>query len=214
MNANPAAPPIRDGLGRLLARLDHFLSPLETAFNFMAAMCIMGLMLLGVVQIVGRSMFHMPIWGYIDIVELAMSMFAFMGISYCQRLGGHVRMELGLSYLSPRGQQIAETLAIAVALFVIAVMIWYGAEHTLRAYNSGDSTIDAELAVWPSKAVVPVSFSLLWVRLLIQFLGHLRLSLMPDATPVGVYIPESVEELARKEALDNQTNPMAGGLSE
>ncbi len=210
----PQRGPVHDPLGRLLDRFDRWLAPAETVFNFLAALCILVLMILGVVQIVGRSVFHMPVWGYIDIVELAMSMFAFMGIAYCQRLGGHVRMELGLSYLGPRGQQIAEALALVVALFVIGVMIWFGWEHTVRSYTSGDSTIDAELPVWPSKLIVPVSFALLWLRLFIQFLGHLRLTFNPNATPVGVYVPESIEEQARKEALDQQTNPMAGGLSE
>ncbi|MEZ5649352.1 MAG: TRAP transporter small permease [Burkholderiaceae bacterium] len=214
MTASASSPPIRDAFGQLLGRLDRWLSPLETVFNFIAAISILLLMFLGVAQIVGRTVFNAPVWGYIDIVELSMSIFAFMGIAYCQRLGGHVRMELGLLALGPRSRQLAEALAIAVGLFVIAVMIYYGYEHTMRAYTSGDSTIDAEILVWPSKALVPIAFSLLWLRLLIHFFGHLRLMVMPDAAPVGVYVPETIEEQARKEALDSQTNPMAGGLSE
>ena len=60
----------------------------------------------------------------------------------------------------------------SIALFVIAVLIWYGFDHFLRAYRLGDSTIDAELPVWPSKLLVPVSFALLWLRLLVQLAGY------------------------------------------
>jgi C4-dicarboxylate transporter, DctQ subunit len=193
-----------DNLGALLRRFDGWISPVETFFNLLAALCILSLMFIGVIQIVARTMFDAPIWGYIDMVELAMAIFAFLGISYCQRLGGHVRMELGLNALSPRIQAIAELLSVLVALGVVGVLVWYGAGHAWRAYESGDSTIDAQFLVWPSKAVVPVAFALLWLRLLINALGYLRLMLSPGLEPIGIPVIEDVETQARKEASDAQ----------
>lgn len=211
---HPQPTPVPDAWGRQIQSFDRLVSPIETFFNFLAALCILVLMFLGVAQIVGRSVFHAPVWGYIDIVELSMSMFAFMGIAYCQRMGGHVRMELGLNALGPRNQQIAEAIAVLVSLFVIGVMVKYGIDHTMRAYSAGDSTIDAEIPIWPSKALVPLSFSLLWLRLLINLFGHLRLVFNPSATPVGIHVPETPEEQARKEMIDGQSETMRGGLSE
>lgn len=198
--------------------LDRWLSPIENAFNLIAALCIMGLMLLGVVQIVGRSLFNTPIWGYIDMVELVMAAFAFMGVAYCQRLGGHVRMELLLGRLPARAQYVFEVLATLVALGIVGVLVYYGYTHTMRAYTSGDSTIDAELLTWPSKALVPLAFSVLWLRLFINLLGYLRMVAHPDAHPVGIPVIEDVETQAKKELkdanIDVEENPMRGGLSE
>ena len=59
---------------------------------------IFGLMLIGVVQIFGRKFFNAPIFGYIDIVEIAMSALVFLGLAYTERLGGHIRMELFVSH--------------------------------------------------------------------------------------------------------------------
>ncbi len=196
--------PMPDQLGRVVARLDQWLSPVETFLNFLAALCILSLMFIGVIQIVARTAFDAPIWGYIDMIELSMAIFAFMGISYCQRLGGHVRMELLLTQLAGRKQFFLEFATTLVALVVITVLIRYGFEHTVRAYQSGDSTIDAEFAVWPSKAVVPLAFSVLWLRLVINALGYFRLFFNPSATPVGVPVIEDVETQARKEAEDAQ----------
>ncbi len=207
-------PPIPDAFGRTVARFDQWLAPVETFFNFLAALCILSLMFIGVIQIVARSAFDAPIWGYIDMIELSMAIFAFMGIAYCQRLGGHVRMELLLSQLSGRKQFVLELFGTLVALFLISVLIRYGFEHTLRSYDSGDSTIDAEFLVWPSKAVVPLAFSVLWLRLFVNSLGFLRLIINPQAEPVGVPVIEDVEEQARKEAKDAQATPetaTAGG---
>ena len=77
-----------------LAAIDRWWFQVESAFNLLAAFFIFGVMLLGVVQVIGRSFFNQPVRGYVDIVEIAITVFAFLAISYCQRLAGHVRMEI------------------------------------------------------------------------------------------------------------------------
>ena len=49
---------------------------------------------MGTVQVIGRVVFQTPIYGYSDMIEQIMTIFAFLAIAYTQRLGGHVRMEL------------------------------------------------------------------------------------------------------------------------
>jgi TRAP-type C4-dicarboxylate transport system permease small subunit len=182
-----------------LSTLDRQLGRVETGFNLVAALAIFLLMLLGVWQVLGRTLFNAPVRGYIDFVELSVSTFAFLGIAYCQRLGGHVRMEMMLKPMRGRLLWATEIFGTLVALAVIAVLIWYGWGHFLRAYQLGDSTIDAELSVWPSKLAVPVAFALLWLRLLVQLAGYLRLALDPHRRPVAVTTVLTPEELAAHE---------------
>ncbi len=189
----------RSADGAVLSRFDERLARVETAFNLIAALCIFALMFLGIAQVLGRKLFNAPMVGYIDFVELSMATFAFLGVAYCQRLGDHVRMELFLSFLKGRALWMFEAFATLAGLFIIAVLIYYGFEHFLRAYQIGDSTIDAELPVWPSKLLVPIAFSLLWLRLLVQLIGFLRLARRPQATPVAVPLIRSVSELAAHE---------------
>lgn len=182
-----------------LSALDRRLGQVETGFNLVAALAIFVLMLLGVWQVVGRTLFNAPVRGYIDFVELSVSTFAFLGIAYCQRLGGHVRMEMLLKPMRGRLLWGTEIFGTLVALAVVAVLIWYGWGHFLRAYQLGDSTIDAELPVWPSKLAVPVAFGLLWLRLLLQLAGYVRLTLDPRRRPVAVTTVLTPEELAAHE---------------
>jgi len=160
-------------------------------------------MFLGIAQVLGRQLFNVPISGYIDFVELSMATFAFLGVAYCQRHGGHVRMEMVLKVTRGRARWALEVFGTLVALCIIAVLIWYGYGHFLRAWTLGDSTIDAELPVWPSKLVVPVAFALLWLRLLVQLAGYARLLLQPDAEPAAVPEILSVEQLAKREIEDS-----------
>lgn len=164
-----------------------------------AALCIFGLMLLGVGQVLGRKLLNLPVSGYIDIVELVMAAFAFLGAAYCQRLGAHVRMEILLQRLKGRLLWIFEALTTAVALGVIGVIIVYAYDHFIRAYAFGDSTIDIEIPLWPSKLVVPIALSILWLRLLLQLAAFLRLVRHPDARPIAVPQVSSIEQEAERE---------------
>ncbi|WP_169054347.1 TRAP transporter small permease [Nitratireductor sp. XY-223] len=185
-----------------LSAVDLRLGAIENLLDLIAGLFIFALMVLGIAQVVCRQVFDTPIFGYIDMVELAMASFAFLGIAYCQRLGGHVRMEMFLAQMKGRPLWLFELFGTAVALVVVSVLVFYGFEHTWRAYQIGDSTIDAELPLWPSKMVVPLAFSVLWLRLWVQFFGFARLALRPAALPVAVPLIESVSEQAAHEIRD------------
>ena len=81
------------GATRFLAIADAKLFKMETAFNLTSAMLILFLMLLAVVQVVGRKFFNFPIPGYVDWVEFAMAIFCFLSIAYTQKLFCQVLME-------------------------------------------------------------------------------------------------------------------------
>ena len=73
-----------------------------------------------------RTVFNMPITGYIDLVELSMASMAFLGAAYCQRLGAHIRMELLIGRLHGRSLWVAEAVGLLAALFIIGVLVWHG----------------------------------------------------------------------------------------
>ena len=188
-----------DPLGRALRAADRLLRPLENGLNLTAGLLIFALMFLGMVQIVLRTVFRAPIFGYIDIVEFTMVAFALLSVAYVQRLGGHVRMEILVARLRGRALWLSEALGVAVAAVIVAILIPYSYDHFLRAWNFGDSTIDIELPTWPGKLLVPIALAILLVRLIVQLLGYLRLVARPGAEPVAVPSLKSVEEQAEEE---------------
>ncbi|MCO5118426.1 MAG: TRAP transporter small permease [Burkholderiaceae bacterium] len=197
--------------GRLIDRLDGIVHPAERLFALIASVCIFALMLIGVVNIVGRQIFSYSIFGYVDMVELSISIFAFMAIAYCERLGGHVRMELLVGNLRGRWLWALEVIGTIVALFVVAVLVYYGWTHAMRAYHYGDSTIDAQYPWWPSKMLTAIAFMLLWLRLLINLVGYGRLFLNPQATPIAVPLIADVKRQAEEEAADAGVLEAASG---
>jgi len=190
-----------DLFGRQLKKSDHLLAVIENGLNFISGSIVFGLMFLGVAQIFLRTVFRNPMYGYIDIVELSMVGFAVLSISYVQRVGGHVRMELLVTRLKGRALWMAEAVSTILSIVIIFVLIQYSYRHFGRAFNFGDSTIDIELPTWPAKLVVPIALSILLVRLTIQLLGYLRLMIRPDLDPIGVPLVKNVEEQAEEEIL-------------
>lgn len=182
-----------------LSKADRWLSRVEDFFDLVAAFFIVFLMFFAVAQVISRKLFNYPLWGYVDIVEIVMVAFAFLGIAYCQRLGGHIRMELIVRRLHGRALWIFEIVGIVVGLAIILVLLWYGFTHFLRAFQLGDSTIDREIILWPAKLVIPVAFTVLTLRLVIQLLAYTRLAIHPDAEPVAIPVIEKFEEMAQHE---------------
>ena len=82
----------------LLRKADKVLSHAEDGLNLIAAAAVFFLMFVGVAQIVGRTIFDFAIYGYIDWIEQASSLFAFLGIAYAQRLGSHIGMDLTMGW--------------------------------------------------------------------------------------------------------------------
>ena len=175
---------------------------LEDLLNAVSATSIIVLMLLAVIQVVGRKVFNAPIFGYIDWVEQIMVLFAFIGVAYCQREGGHVRMELVITNFRHRLLWLVEVIGIVIGLFIIGILIFTSFDHFLRAYEIGDSTINAELPVWPAKLVIPIAFASLWLRLFLQLFGYFRLLLNPGSEVLEVPVIIRVAEEAKKEIQD------------
>ena len=169
----------------LLRRVDQVVSHVEDGLNLIAALAIFFLMFVGVVQIVGRPFFDFAIYGYIDWIEQASVLFAFLGIAYAQRLGSHIGMDLTMGW-RPSIRWKVELFGVVVALGIITVLIYASFTNFLRAYSIGDSTMDIRLPTWPAKLMVPLALSLLWLRLSLQIWGYLRMIAHPDAEPIAV----------------------------
>lgn len=184
----------------IITTFDKILEKLENFLNGFSALAIFVLMLTAAVQVVSRKVFNLPIPGYIDIAEQSIAIFAFLSIAYCQRLGGHVRMEIFLSAMQGRSKWITEMIQTAASILVISILMYFSFKHFQRAWVFGDSTIDIGLPTWPSKLMIPIALAVLNLRLLIQLAGYIRLAINPTLKPLGVPLILDVAEQADEEA--------------
>lgn len=190
----------------LLSRLDRALLKLETLFAFFSGLAAFSLMFLAVYSVGGREFFENPMLGYVDWIELLMPLIAIMGVSYVQRNGIHIRMDIIIGQMRGRLLWAIEFILILLILVVILALVWGSWSHFDRSFDmskpmwSRDSTIDVGLPIWPAKLIVPVAFAVLSLRLMLQAVAYGRAFALGLERPVAVPLQQSVAEQAAAEA--------------
>lgn len=190
----------------LLSRLDQHLHKLEQFFGLISGLAVFALMLLAVYSVGGRNIFNSPVRGYVDWIEIAMPLIAIMGVSYAQRDGGHIRMDILVGRLRGRTLWLAEFFSTFLVLILILLLIWGSWAHFQRSFDfaaplwSRDSTIDIKLPIWPAKLIVPLAFSVLAMRLVLQLWAYSRAIAQGSDSPVAVPLIEDVATIAAREA--------------
>ncbi|MEP5730174.1 MAG: TRAP transporter small permease [Sulfitobacter sp.] len=190
----------------ILSKLDRMLLPLERFCALLSGIAIFSLMFLAAYSVTGRKFFASPLMGYVDYIEAAMPIIAIMGVSFVQRDGTHIRMDMLVSALKGRVLWFFELVSVLMILILILALTWGAWEHFDRSFDcarplcSRDSSIDIGIPIWPSKLVVPIAFAVLVLRLLLQAWGYGRALVLGLENPVAVPLTLSVAEQARIEA--------------
>lgn len=186
-----------------LSILDQHLYKLESFLALISGLAVFSLMVMAVVSVGGRNIANAPLPGYVDWIEQAMPLIAFMGISYAQRDGGHIRMDMFVGALKGRTLYIVEFVTTAVILALIVLLIWGSWAHFARSFDYGaplwsrDSSIDISIPLWPAKLLAPVAFSVLCIRLFLQLCAYGRAIRHPDQPPIAVpLIPDAATQAA------------------
>lgn len=184
-----------------LSLCDRVLFRFESTLTLAGGIIILVLILLSTVNVLGRWLFDWPISGYVDWTEQAMAFIAFLGLAYTQREGGHIRMDFAVSRLHGRRLWFTELFSTVLMLVMTLILIYGSYLHFLRAYQLGDSSLDIQLPTWPAKLVVPVAFTVLALRLLLQCWAYSKAAVQSQQMPVALplIVDVSVQAVAQAE---------------
>ncbi len=189
----------------LLSRIDQKLYRVESTLALISGLAVFSLMILAVVSVSGRNFANQPLPGYIDWIEQAMPLIAFMGISFTQRDGGHIRMDMLVGALRGRSLYLVELITTLIILAVMLMLVWGSWAHFERSFDlaaplwSRDSSVDISLPLWPAKLLAPVAFSVLCLRLVVQVWAYARALITGAAAPIAVPL---IADAARQAAME------------
>jgi TRAP-type C4-dicarboxylate transport system permease small subunit len=190
----------------LLSKLDRALYRIEGKLALLSGLAVFSLMVLAVVSVTGRHTINQPLPGYVDWIEQAMPLIAFMGVAYTQRDGGHIRMDIVVGALSGRALWAAEFVTVLLMLLVMMAITWGAWAHFGRSFDfnsplwSRDSSMDIALPLWPGKLLAPIAFGVLCLRFTLQLIAYGRAFILNETSPVAVPLIETAAEQALREA--------------
>ncbi len=211
----------------LISRLDRMLVPVERVMALISGVAAFSLMFLAAYSVAGRQLdktflapvldaiglMDGPLLGYVDYIEALMPLIAIMGVSYVQREGGHIRMDILIGQLKGRLLWLFELIGVLLMLALMIALVWGAWAHFDRSFDcarplcSRDSSIDIGLPIWPSKLVVPVAFAVLVARLVLQAVAYARALWLGVESLAGVPLIQSAAEQAQAEAEHLGGNP-------
>ena len=182
----------------LLKNINKILSIVEDYLIRISGISLFIVMILTSFQILSRVAGY-PWPGYLELSELSIAIFAFLGVAYAQRLDTHIRMELFVGNLSGRPKWLLEFISTILAFIVVLILIYYSMLFAIDAYLIGDTTYDYLYPTWPAKVLVPIAFTIWALRLILEIFGFLRMAINLNAEPIAIPVMKTPEELANEE---------------
>jgi len=131
-------------------------------------------LVIAVVQVFGRYVNPAGAINWAEEVIVYVAVWAVMLIaSQLVRTDGHVRPDLVLRLLPPRGQRWLEMVNCLVAIAFTAGMVWYGwrVVSTALLFDQRSSS-DLQFPMWIYYAALPAGGALMLVRYVIRFVRY------------------------------------------
>lgn len=162
---------VRKALGLFVAGVDHL--------NFAAAVLAAGLLavLAAVVffEVVARALESPTEWS-LELTTYALVWCGFAGAAYTLKQGRHVRVDILLTYLPPRGVWWLELFCDAASLVFCAIVVYQGAAFVRVSYVTEVVSVSPlRVPMFIPHLAVPVGVGLLGLQFLVRILERLKL---------------------------------------
>jgi len=134
-----------------------------------------GIMLIVCVEVFMRYCLNRPQTWVVETTEFGILYIAFLGAAYLLKQEWHVKIEMVLGRLSPRGQALLNAITSILGAIICLAFTVYGTQATMMCFELGRRTRGAMLTLqWPVIMIMPVGFFLLFIQFIRRSCGYFR----------------------------------------
>ncbi|MET3998503.1 TRAP transporter small permease [Marinobacterium sp. MBR-109] len=105
-----------------------------------AAIVMFMMMLVTLIDVLGRYLFSSPLNGAYELTELMLAAVIFLGLPLITAEGGHIAVDLLDSFFGSWGQRIQNGLIEVINVLAFGTFTWVLWEHALKVQRYADTT--------------------------------------------------------------------------
>lgn len=141
--------------------LEKALSPIVPVVGNIGSFIIMAVMLLTVADVFGRRFLNKPVTGSYEISQLVLVIIVFTTIAYCQLLKGHITIDLLVSRLQRRIQDVINSIVYVLFLVTFGLLSWQLFVYALEALQKKEVSGTILIPVYPFAFIAAIGCTLL-----------------------------------------------------
>jgi TRAP-type C4-dicarboxylate transport system permease small subunit len=141
--------------------------------KMLGAVCLVGMTLLTCVDVVGRALDH-PIFGAVEIVGFMATLAVVMGLSYTEKLNGHVGVEILVRLLPAKKQTLMDLITGILSFILFSIVTWRMLLYAHTMQLSGEVSISLELPEYVIIYVCSFCFLVLSLVLLAKIIENIK----------------------------------------
>lgn len=154
-------------LGARLLRIHY---TIMAALNAAGTVWVVGIAALVCSDVVGRALFNYPIIGVPEIVKVSVVAIVWLQMAHTLKIGGHLRSDVVLGRLSPRGRATVNLVACALGAVIFGLLVYSGWHTMITAWELGEFEGEEPVRVptYPLRTIVLLGAALTSLQFLLQ----------------------------------------------
>lgn len=123
------------------------LNKLSSAMKFIGGIALVGMMLLTVVDVIGRF-FKYPIFGSVEIVGFLATIIVAGALPYTYKIGGHVGVEILMQTFAQKTQIWVRLITRTLTLFLFGLITWQMFLHAAELRQMGEVSMSLKFPTY------------------------------------------------------------------
>lgn len=123
------------------------------------------IMIAVVIDAVLRGMLGIAVWGVLELGVLLLLALIYLGLPATQANRENFRVSILAERFPPWLDRIVTWLLLALQLLMIGILVWTSWRSTVFSYNRDEVSFGmVQIPLWPSRGMVSLGLSLLWLQ--------------------------------------------------
>lgn len=151
----------------------------ELLLGLTAAVLLFAMMIVTVVDVIGRYFLSQPLPGAFELTEILLALTVFVSAPLVCLREEHVSVTLLTDRLSARAREIQAMAAAALGCFIFGIVAWQLFEHARRLDTYGDVTLFLRIPKGPLGYVMAACAALAALALMLVAYDHCKCTRRP-----------------------------------